>query len=396
MNIFIITMQFPNPREAFASSQMAVLKQLGSSLSMHSYRQKHKEIDKLIAERNLKGIPLSFTTLRTFLLFFVLIIRYPRIFITLLSFILRFHYNQPHHLIKTLILLPRSLELYHQIKEEKPSVVHLYWSHYPALLGIVVRKFLPKIHLTMSLAAYDIRLNYKGSHYLAKRADAVTTICKKNIPVIKDYGASPNKIHLFYTGVAQKYFQGNIHTKKPFSIITAGALIKAKGMDEAILVFEQVQQQFPKATFTILGSGAERPALEKLIADRKIEGITFGGHLSHQQLMAEMSKHELFLFMSHKERIPNVAKEAIANYCYCVVSDTVGIDELIENGISGDIVPVHGIDEAVKAITKAFQEPERVNQAKKIAYDHLKKHFNLEVEMQSYQDMWQALMKNKK
>ena len=341
MKIFFITMQFPNPREAFASKEIGHLKKQGVNAYVFSYRTRHPLTDELVEERDLKNIPLSFTNFASILKSIFIAIGNPKILFTLLFFIFKFHYNEFQHLVKTIILVPRTLELFKEINQYQPDVVHLYWSHYPSLLGILIKRFLPNIKVTMSLAAYDIRLNYKGSRFLAPLADKVTTHCKKNIPIILEYGISPSHISLAYRGIANKYFQGDIHQKKPFSIITAGAVVKEKGMDDVILIYEQIKVNFPLATLTILGSGPELKNLKELVKKRRIQGVKFCGHVSHTQLMSEMSTHEIFLFMSHKERIPNVAKEAIANYCYPVVSNTVGIDELIQDGVTGSIIPIH-------------------------------------------------------
>lgn len=384
-------MQFPNPREAFASKEIGHLKKQGVNAFVFSYRTRHPLTDVLIEERDLKNIPLSFTNFSSLFKSIFIAIGNLKILFTLLFFIFKFHYNELHHFAKTIILAPRTLELFNEIKQHKPDVVHLYWSHYPSLLGILIKRFLPDIKVTMSLAAYDIRLNYKGSRYLAPLADKVTTHCKKNIPVILKYGISPSHICVAYRGIANKYFQGDIHKKNPFSIITAGALVKEKGMDEVILIYEQIKVNFPLATLTILGNGPELENLKKLVGNRRIQDVKFNGHVSHTRLMSEMATHEIFLFMSHKERIPNVAKEAIANYCYPVVSNTVGIDELIQDGVTGTIVPVHGKEAACIAIQKAFREPARIKIEKDLAYKHVKKHFNLEIELQRYFSLWKSL-----
>ena len=55
-------MQFPNPREAFASKEIGNLKQQGGDVSVFSFRTKHPQSDTLVEERQLHDIPLSFTT----------------------------------------------------------------------------------------------------------------------------------------------------------------------------------------------------------------------------------------------------------------------------------------------------------------------------------------------
>ena len=53
-----------------------------------------------------------------------------------------------------------------------------------------------------------------------------------------------------------------------------------------------------------------------------------------------MAESDIFLFLSSKagERLPNVVKEAMLSGCICIVSNTPGIDELIEDGKTGFII----------------------------------------------------------
>ncbi len=76
-----------------------------------------------------------------------------------------------------------------------------------------------------------------------------------------------------------------------------------------------------------------------------------------------MARSRVFLFLSTKvsERLPNVVKEAMLASCHCIVSETPGIRELVEPGVTGEIVP--DLDPAAVA--------ERVNVALAVQDDQI-------------------------
>ena len=79
--------------------------------------------------------------------------------------------------------------------------MHLYWGHYPGLVGHLVMKYLPEIVLSSSLSAYDLFENYECSKPVARSAAFVRTWAGVNVPAIEAYGVSPDRIKVFYQGI---------------------------------------------------------------------------------------------------------------------------------------------------------------------------------------------------
>ena len=100
-------------------------------------------------------------------------------------------------------------------------------------------------------------------------------------------------------------------------------------------------KKLPPSSLTIVGGGPEKFNLKKISNYYNLDDlISFTGHISHENVFRFLSQSEIFLFLSVKasERLPNVVKEAMSVGCICVVSKTVGIEELIQDNINGYIV----------------------------------------------------------
>ena len=393
MNVWFIIMQFPNPREAFASSDIKAFIRAGLNVQVHSLRFKHKQNKSLIFDREHKNIEISHNSFLQSFIGLIYCVFYPRIFFSLLWFIIYNHCNNLNHLIKSIILLPRVMSLFTNIKKESPDVIHLYWSHYPSLLGFLVKKYLPEIVLTMSFCAYDLNMRFKGSILLAKEADAVVTIAEVDIPIILDFGVKRENINVIYRGVDPKYFDYDNVDKIKNRIITAGALTKEKRIIDVIKVFEVVQKELKNISLYILGSGNQRKKLENYVLINDVKNVSFKGHVSHEQVFKEMSKSEVFLFLSqHKEKIPNVIKEAMICNCYCIVSKTEGISELIYNNISGSIINIGDNENAIEELKKVIENIEYRRNAVKLANSHVKEKFNSNKSVKSYIKIWEQII----
>jgi len=392
MKVSVILMQFPTPRETFASNDINSLSEHGVELSIYCLRPKHKNINNLIKERDHKELSINHNSISKLFVGFLHCIFMPKNFIKLILFIIQ-NANKFEHLVKSICFIPRVLEIANLIRKDKPDIVHLYWSHYPSLVGYLIKELMPEIKVTMSFIAYDLAMRYGPSIKFALIADAVFTIAKIDINTILEFGVPENKLSVVYHGIKSEYLNIDVPSKKRFRIITAGALIEDKKIDDVIKTFERVKRVIKEASLVILGDGPKKDYLENMVKQRKIDNITFLGHVSHNNVFDEMKKAEVFLFISqHNERLPNVVKEAMACYCYCVVSDTEGIDELITDGVSGSIVQKGDIEAASRNTINILSNKRKMKNAIKDAHGTLSKNFDVFKTMNIFIENWKNLL----
>ena len=85
------------------------------------------------------------------------------------------------------------------------------------------------------------------------------------------------------------------------------------------------------------------------------------GHVSHEDVIRHMMQSEIFLSMTQNpsERLPNVVKEAMMSFCVCVVAESPGINELIENGRTGFVVAPGDVESARQTIEEVLTDTSR-------------------------------------
>ena len=398
LRVHYVTMEFPAPSETFATNDVRTLHGRGVDITIHTLRPPGKGAASLAEERGVDGVRISATSPAGVLRGLLDACVRPRLTWTLLFGIARHCSDRPEHILKSLLLLPRAMEIFSNVREADPHVVHLYWGHYPSLVGYLAQRHLPDTPVTISLGAYDLEQRYGLSGPVARRAAMVRTLGEVNVPDVEQaFGVPRRDITVIPDGVDLAMFPSNPdQSKVPGRIVTAGRLISSKGMDDALESFARVLQVFPHATLEVLGDGPERSRLTAWARQSGLDhAVTFLGHVSHEEVIARMAAAEVFLFMSTKtsERLPNVVKEAMGCRCLCVATKTPGIEELLDHGETGWIVPMRGVDAASGYMIDMFSEggEARMRAMTQRAYRHLEQNFSLRRSVDAYIESWTAL-----
>lgn len=128
------------------------------------------------------------------------------------------------------------------------------------------------------------------------------------------------------------------------SLITCANLIKRKNVDKLILAVNDLEGFELK----IIGDGKELNNLKK-IASKNIE---FLGRLSHEKVLEEMQKSDIFILPSINETFGMVYLEAMASGCITVCTKGDCIDGTIKDGENGFLTEptVEGIKETLLKI----------------------------------------------
>lgn len=393
MKISYITMQFPAPSETFASSDVQNLSKLNSNIKVYSLKSKHSNFYKMIDERKLQNISIFTCEVKENILGLIEIIKSPFLFISLLFWLIKNDLKKTGHFIRCFALIPACFYILSQLKKEKPDVVHLFWGHYPSLVGFLVKKVLENSKISMFLGAYDLEYNLNISKDLAKNADFIFTHAKANIPQLNKMDIETNRINVIHRGINIKDLSLVIENinKKSNQIICAGRFLPDKGFDKVIDIFSKLHKNINNSNLVLVGYGSAQADLEKQTIDLKIESnVTFTGYLSQKNVLKFMAESDIFLFLSSKagERLPNVVKEAMLAGCICIVSNTPGIDELIENEKTGFIIEENNYDSIpylIASLDEIKKEEIRTN-----AKEFIIKNFDVELSMKKYINIWKT------
>jgi len=391
MRVWYILMTFPSPTETFVANDVRALRRLGIDVSVHALRSPRHDAEQLLRERGLAGLVVTHGTTVNAMRGVGSICRHPVRAARTLWWLVR-HSARPIHLVKGLVLLPRIFNLCDRVERDRPEVVHLYWGHYPSILGWLVLEQAPDVVVSLSLSAYDLLRGFPGSVPVAKRAHLVSTWAAANVGAIASKGVAAEAIYVCRQGVDLEHLKSRRFDKIPRRLITAGRLISTKGMDDVLRAFALLRSKYPDATLVVLGDGADRRRLERLASHLGVHSaVLFRGHVAHDEVFEEVARAEIFLLLSRDpdERLPNVVKEAMACRCFVITTQTPGIDELIHDAVHGRVVPQGDWEGAAKWAMAALADPCTTHGMALAAQNQVIERFDLVRQMQGMLGRWQ-------
>jgi glycosyltransferase involved in cell wall biosynthesis len=137
-------------------------------------------------------------------------------------------------------------------------------------------------------------------------------------------------------------------------------LIPEKGLDDLLLAARDVIAAEPKAQFLLVGEGAHRANLERTCGELGIAGhVTFTGSVQDPLAEGVYTASDVVCQMSRWEEVFGYVNAEAMAACKPLVGTRVGgIPEVIEDGVSGFLVPRRDPAAAAAKILALLKDPE--------------------------------------
>lgn len=159
------------------------------------------------------------------------------------------------------------------------------------------------------------------------------------------------------------------------SIVMIANLIALKRVDHVIRAVSQLKDRGVDVTLTVLGEGAERPRLEKLVADLEVsDRVQLPGYVN--DVPARLQSASISVLTSTSEGLPLALMESMGAGCVPIVYDiTYGPRDLVGQGQNGFITPFSDIDALADQIETFLElEPVRVASMRAAAVDTVERY----------------------
>jgi len=197
----------------------------------------------------------------------------------------------------------------------------------------------------------------------AKVADADAVVCisdfaRSQVAALADPAALA-KVHTVRCGVDLAAFRPRTTAgERGAEILCVAAMSRRKGHVVLLDALPSVLEEVPAARLTLVGDGPERPFLERRAADLGIgDAVRFMGALPHDRTRALYAETDVFCLPSFAEGVPVVLMEAMAMEIPVVATSIMGVPELVDDGVSGLLVPPARPDALANALVQLLRDP---------------------------------------
>ncbi len=148
--------------------------------------------------------------------------------------------------------------------------------------------------------------------------------------------------------------------KEPVRFLNVGSLTIKKGHKILIEACALVQKEAPDCfSLDIIGDGVERENLEKLIKDINLEDkVKLLGKQDKEKVGEHYLNSDVFLLSSLWEGSPNVLLEAMSYGLVCISTRVSGALDMIEDGVSGHLVPKGDSKALVEKMLEVIKDQE--------------------------------------
>jgi glycosyltransferase involved in cell wall biosynthesis len=264
-------------------------------------------------------------------------------------------------------VLAGMVAIWRRCRRERYDIIHIHWPFPLALLGWAAQRARPARLVT---TFYGVELRWVKTampffrgflRWAARRSDAVVAISSYTANELRELIDIPIEVIPYTTSLPEPE-PGPTGRDGTGPVLFVGRLVERKGVAQALAAIAKLGPKGPR--LEIVGEGPERPALAELterlgLADR----VVFRGRISAPELQASYARAAVCVLPSVQdargdtEGLGVVLLEAMNHGTPVVASRIGGIPDIVEDGVSGLLVPPADADALAAALRRLLSDP---------------------------------------
>lgn len=314
--------------------------------------------------------------------------------------------------------------LVREFRKRKPAMVQ-YGTTHAALFGSIaawLTRVPIRIHLQWGIYNYD-EMGFVGKFYwfvewlTCKLSTDIRPVSHKNLQVALDeHLFKPGKGKVLGQGgtigvdlskypLAEKHqLRSEIRQKYDIAESTyvygfVGRISKDKGNNELLEAFKNIESGNDVALLLL---GPDEGTLDKKLMEwaKQSPKVIFTGSIDHDNIPKHLTAMDVLVHPTYREGFGMVLQEAMAMEVPIITTNIPGPSEVIEEGISGVLVPSHDAVALGDAMKEFYEHREKYKQYGKNGRIRVEKYFDrpvmIENIFQDKEELYNSFINNKK
>jgi glycosyltransferase involved in cell wall biosynthesis len=238
----------------------------------------------------------------------------------------------------------------------KPQIVHAVLESFAGMALVFCSIVVPGAKRILTCQSTNTSLFLGLMHRTAHRITAISSVLSARA---QSFGR--DDVLLISNGVELRDFKHREVERIPGRILFIGRLEPMKGVDtlfEAYALLHASQFKL-QSHICVVGDGSQRDRLERLARTLGIgHKVTFHGNIPHDRVADEYAKASIFCGLSRSEALGNVFLEAQAAGCAVVATNVGGIPDIVDDNVTGVLVPPNDPVAASRALERLLANAE--------------------------------------
>lgn len=284
------------------------------------------------------------------------------------------------YLLLPFMLFFGAVKLFYVVKKEKIDVINVHWILPNGLIAFVVSK-LTRVPYVVTLPGTDAYLAYRYKVFglvakiVAMGSSGIISNNSWHLKRILDLGvgSKPSAVISYPVDVSSfrpinrglKALRLKYNIKqKNFVILAVGRLVYKKGFKYLIRAVSYLANKYPDIRLVIGGEGDLRGDLERLVERENVsDRVIFVGNIARDEIIYYYNIADVLVAPSIVDRSGNVdgGPVVVAESMACakpqVLTDVLGMADIIHDGVNGFVVPQRDSEAIAKAVEKLIEFP---------------------------------------
>jgi glycosyltransferase involved in cell wall biosynthesis len=191
----------------------------------------------------------------------------------------------------------------------------------------------------------------------AKLVICISHFARSQVMLFSD-PAHWHKLRIVHCGVTPaRYTADPAPAEQGMKLLFVGRLDPVKGLRVLMEAFEAARARVSGITLSIIGDGEDRAWVER--EAKRIGGIEVLGYRSQDFVAERLGQSDVLVLPSFAEGVPVALMEAMVSARPVIATRVGGVQELVEDGVSGRIVAPGNVEALAEAITDLAANPDR-------------------------------------
>lgn len=244
---------------------------------------------------------------------------------------------------------------------------------------------------------YDV-----SKHRLQEKVESATFVvcisdfCRSQLMAIvsQDHW---DKLRVIHCGIDPTIFRPRNRRPKAkrsrLHILTVGRLAHIKGHIILLESLAELKRRNRAACATVIGEGPDRETLDRITKELQIAShVRFVGAIGQDAIRRWYAEADAFCLSSFGEGLPVVLMEAMAMELPVVATRIMGVAELVDDEVSGLLVPAGRPDRLADAISRLMDDPNLCRSMGRAARRKVVAEFNLKRSAQQLREVFREFL----
>lgn len=300
------------------------------------------------------------------------------------------------------------------LKKEKPDILHTHTSKTGflgrlagRLAGVPVRVHTPHGHVFYGYfgplkTRFFIFLEWLAARWtdaiIPLTAHGVAEHLARGIGKREQLVAIPSGVDfltLAFSKELRREMRGRFNIPESAWVVgSLGRFVPIKGFDLIVEAAPQVLKSFPSAYFYLAGVGPMKEKLVQKIGQMGLEKKFIFDDF--QEVLGPLHLIDIFLLPSRNEGQSRTLVQAMALQKGIVASAVGGVPDVIQNGVTGLLVPPNDSGNLARAILELLQDPNKIRRMGEAASREARSRFGLQGMIDLLEQLYQRLLSQKK